>query len=188
MMVNSKLEKLLGEVLALQDEDGRGAELTQERTRDVLLGRDVFRPDEEHLLATSPLARSTCAEVQEDLRLEEEAFLTRCRRAGIETEIVFPLAASGGQDPPELANADFSIRLRSRPISEGWVISLTLSDRFRKIMHSDGWLTLVDDQGATWLRGQVNSYGEIHSYGLPGGEGPAQRVRRKGFKLRVRPG
>jgi hypothetical protein len=42
MMVNSKLEKLLGEVLALQDEDGRGAELTQERTRDVLLGRDVF--------------------------------------------------------------------------------------------------------------------------------------------------
>jgi hypothetical protein len=187
-MVNAKMGKLLGEVLALQDEDGRGAELTEERARDVLLGRDVFRPDEERLLATSPLARSTCVEVQEDLRLEEEAFLTRCRRAGIETEIAFPLAASGGQDPPELANADFSIRLRSRPISEGWVISLTLSDRFRKIMHSDGWLTLVDDQGVTWLRGQVNSYGEIHSYGLPGGEGSAQCVRRKGFKLRVRPG
>jgi hypothetical protein len=188
MMVKSGMEKLLGEVLAFHDEDGRGADLTEERARDVLLGHDVFRRDEERLLATSPLARSTYAEVQEDLRLEEEAFLTRCRRAGIETEIVFPLAASGGEDPPELSNADFSIRLRSRPISEGWVISLTLSDRFRKIMHSDGWLIVVDDQGVTWLRGQVNSYGEIHSYSLPGGEDPAKTVRRKGFKLRVRPG
>ena len=170
-MVKSRMEKLLDEVLALHDEDGRGAELTEERARDVLLGRDVLKPYEERLLATSPLARSTYAEVQEDLRLEEEAFLTRCRRAGI-----------------ELSNADFSIRLRSRPISEGWVISLTLSDRFRKIMHSDGWLIVVDDQGATWLRGQVNSYGEIHSYGLPDGEDPAKTVRRKGFKLRVRPG
>jgi hypothetical protein len=188
MMVKPRMEKLLGEVLALHDEDGRGAELTEERARDVVLGRDVFRPDEERLLATSPLARSTYAEVQEDLRLEEEAFLTRCSRAGIETEIAFPLAASGGRDPPELSNADFSIRLRSRPISEGWVISLTLSDRFRKITHPDGWLIVVDDQGVTWLRGQVNSYGEIHSYGLPGGEDPAKTVRRKGFKLRVRPG
>src|SRR5262245_39496643 len=98
MMVKPGMEKLLGEVLALHDEDGRGAELTEERARDVLLGRDVFRPHEERLLATSPLARSTYAEVQEDLRLQEEAFLTRCRRAGIETEIVFPLAASGGRD------------------------------------------------------------------------------------------
>jgi hypothetical protein len=185
-MVKSGMEKLLGEVLALHDEDGRGAELTEERARDVLLGRDVFRRDEERVLATSSLARSTYAEVQEDLRLQEEAFLTRCRRARIETEIVFPSAASGGEDPPELSNADFSIRLRSRPISEGWVISLTLSDRFRKIMH--GWLVVVDDQGVTWLRGQVNSYGEIHSYSLPNGEDPAKTVRRKGFKLRVRPG
>ena len=50
------------------------------------------------------------------------------------------------------------------------------------------WLTLVDDQGVTWLRGQVNTYGEIHSYGLSCAEELAQHVRMAGFRLRVRPG
>ena len=74
MTVDSGIDRLLKDVLALQDEDGRGAELTEERVRHVLLGRDTFTADERNLLATSPLARSTYAEIAEDLRLEGEAF------------------------------------------------------------------------------------------------------------------
>jgi hypothetical protein len=188
MAIRSAMENLLDDVLGLQDEDGRGAELTEERVREVLLGRDAFTAGEEQLLMTSPVARLTYAEVQEDLRLGEEAFLERCRRAGIETEITYPLAASGSEDLPEMSNADFSIKLRSRPISEGWVVSVVLSERVCKIISPGSWLTLVDDQGATWLRGQVNTYGEVHSYGSSCPEDLPQRVRREGFKLRVRPG
>jgi len=194
MTTKSPMEKLLEEVLALQDEDGRGAELTEERLRNVLLGRDAFTTHEEHLLMTSPLARSSCAEVREDLRLEGEVFIARCRRAGIKTEVVLPLAASGGQDPLDrtvvlLPHDDCPVKLHRHPRSKGWIVSLTLSDRLREIIGPDGWLTLVDNQGVTWLHGQVNSYGEIHSYGLPsGGEDPTQLVRREGLRLRVRPG
>jgi hypothetical protein len=74
MTVDSGIDRLLKDVLALQDEDGRGAELTEERVRHVLLGRDTFKADERSLLATSPLARLTYAEITEDLRLEREAF------------------------------------------------------------------------------------------------------------------
>src|SRR5258708_28067843 len=74
MTVDSGIDRLLKDVLALQDEDGRGAELTEERVRHVLLGRDTFTADERSLLATSPLARLTYAEIAEDLRLEREAF------------------------------------------------------------------------------------------------------------------
>ena len=74
MTVDSGIDRLLKDVLALQDEDGRGAELTEERVRHVLLGRGTFTADERSLLATSPLARLTYAEIAEDLRLEREAF------------------------------------------------------------------------------------------------------------------
>jgi hypothetical protein len=188
MTVETGMERLLKDVLALQDEDGRGAGLSEERAREVLSGRDTFTADEELLLAMSPLARSTCAEVREDLRLEEDAFLERCRGAGIETEITLPLAASDGEGVPEMFNADFSVQLRRRPFSEGWVVSLVLSDRFRRIVTPESWLILVDDRDVVWLRGQVNRYGEVHSYGLSCAEDLAQRVRKEGFKLRVRPG
>ena len=42
MKNKSGIEKLLSDVLALQQEDGRGAELTEEQVRDVLLGAASF--------------------------------------------------------------------------------------------------------------------------------------------------
>jgi len=182
------MQRLLSNVLALQNEDGRGAELTDERVKQVLLGRDAFTAAEERMLATSPLARLIYAEVLEDLRLEEEAFAQRCERAGVKTETHSLLAASGGQYPMVLPSDDFSVTLCPHPVSAGWVISLTLHDQFRRIMHSDEGLALVDEKGVTWLRGQVNSYGEIHSYDWPHDETPAKCVQREGFKLRIRPG
>ena len=188
MTTGSGMHRLLSDVLALQNEDGRGAELTEERVKHVLLGRDAFTTDEERILTSSPLARLTYAEIVEDLRLEEEAFQQRCERAGIKTETGALMAASGGQYPMVLPSDDFSVTLRPHPMSAGWVISLTLRDQFRRIMHSNEGLALVDDQGVTWLRGQVNSYGEVHSYDWPYDETPTKCVQREGFKLRVRPG
>src|SRR5215831_7271897 len=77
MTTESGMERLLKEVLARQVEDGRGAELTEQRVREVLSGRDAFTTDEEYLLVTSPLARLTYAEVAEELRLEKEALHQR---------------------------------------------------------------------------------------------------------------
>jgi hypothetical protein len=190
MTAESGMERLWKDVLALQDEDGRGAALAEERVREVLSGRDAFTAEEEFLLTTSPLARSVYAEVVEDLRLEEAAFVERFRRAGIDTVAAYPLAASSGGEPLEMSNADFTVRLQKHPSSEEWIVSVILSDRVRdrKIISAGDWLTLVDDQGVTWLRGQVNTYGEIHSYGLSCAEELAQRVRMAGFRLRVRPG
>jgi hypothetical protein len=73
MTTGSGIERLLKEVLARQLEDGRGAELTEQRVRAVLSGRDAFTTDEEYLLVTSPLARLTYAEVREDWRRKAEA-------------------------------------------------------------------------------------------------------------------
>jgi hypothetical protein len=160
----------------------------EERVRQVLSGRDIFTTEEEHILATSPLARLTYAEALEDWRLEEEAFAQRCERAGIKTQTGSLLAASGGQYPIVLPSDDFSVTLRPHPVSAGWVISLTLRDQFRRIIHADEQLALVDDRNVTWLRGQVNSYGEVHSYDWPYDETPARCVQREGFRLRIRPG
>jgi hypothetical protein len=190
MSVESGMERLWKDVLALQDEDGRGTALAEERVREVLSGRDAFTAEEELLLAISPLARSVYAEVGEEMRLEEAAFVERFRRAGIDTDLAYPLAASSGGEPLEMSNADFTVRLQKHPSSEEWIVSVILSDRVRdrKIISAGDWLTLVDDQGVTWLRGQVNTYGEIHAYGLSCAEELAQRMRMEGFKLRVRPG
>jgi len=81
--VNSGIDRLLKDVLALQDEDGRGAELTEERVRHVLLGSDTFTATERSLLATSPLARLTYAEIAEDLRLEREAVQQGWQEEGV---------------------------------------------------------------------------------------------------------
>src|SRR5215470_4270956 len=75
---------LLRGVLAHQVEDGRGAELTEERVRDVLLRRAAFTADEEYLLLTSPLARWIYAGVREDLRLNEEAALRQSREEALQ--------------------------------------------------------------------------------------------------------
>jgi hypothetical protein len=188
MTMKSQMEKLLDEVLALQDEDGRGAELTEERVRDVLVGRDGFTGDEERLLMTSPLARSTYAEVLEDLQIEREAFRQRCEAANVVTATArMRLAAESGDSDFTLQSHDFVVRVRPHPLSPGgWVITLTLSEKFSKVVRTQDVLALVDDQNDTWLRGEVNSYGEIHSYDWPYAGTPADRMRRSDLALRVR--
>lgn len=187
MTTRPEMENLLDEVLALQNEDGRGAELTEERVREVLLRHDTFTAEEERLLRTSPLARLTYAEAAEDLQAgREAAFRERCARASVNTEIV-SLAASGG-GYPRFSNDDFIVELDHHPETDGWVVTLTLLDRVHQIVDPNEVLVLEDDQGATWLRGQVNSFGQIHSYEWSLDDDPAQRARRDGFKLRVRSG
>jgi hypothetical protein len=188
MKAKSAIERLLADVLALQDEDGGGAGLAEERVRHVLLGRDTFTADEENILLTSPLARATYAEVLEDVQIEREAFRHRIEIAGIEPATAVLLAASGGPYPMVIPSEDFSVTVRSHPLSKGWVITLTLRDRFRQIIHSEDVLALVDDQDVTWLRGQMNSYGEIHSYDWPYDGTPVERMQRSGFALRVQHG
>ena len=175
MTMKSPMEKLLDEVLALQDEDGRGAELTEERVSDVLLGRDAFTAHEEHLLMTSPLARSTYAEAENDLQIEREAFRQRCEAANIMTTTAETRwAAAGGFT---LSSHDFGVKVRPHPLSPGgWVITLTLSEKFLEIIRPEDVLALVDDHDDTWLRGEVNSYGEIHSYDWPHVGTPADRM------------
>jgi len=80
---------------------------------------------------------------------------------------------------------DFSVTVRRHPIRDGWVITLALGERFRRTTRSEDILVLVDDQDVTWARGQINTYGEIHSYRWPYDESPAERMRRPGFALRV---
>jgi len=186
--MKSPTEKLLDEVLALQDEDGRGAELTEERVRDVLLGRDAFTTHEEHLLMTSPLARSAYAEAEDDLQIEREAFRQRCEAANIVTTTAHTRwAAAGGDNDFTLQSHDFVVRVRPHPLSPGgWVITLTLSEKFLEIIRAEDVLALVDDHNDTWLRGEVNSYGEIHSYDWPHVGTPADRMRRSDLALQVR--
>jgi hypothetical protein len=190
MTMKSQMEKLLDEVLALQDEDGRGAQLTEERVRDVLLGRDAFTADEERLLATSPLARSTYAEIQEDVQIEREAFRQRCEAANIVTTTARTrLAAESGDNDFTLQSHDFVVRVRPHPLSPGgWVITLTLSEKFLQIIRAEDVLALVDERNDTWLRGEVNSYGEIHSYDWPYAGTPASSMRRSDLALHVRHG
>ena len=189
MTIESEMDDLLGEVLALQDEDGRGAELTEERVRHVLLGRDAFTSEEERVLAMSPLARLTYAEALEDLRLEREAFRQRCKMADVRTTTADSrLAAEDGGPDLTLRSKDFSVTARPHPLSQGWVITLTLGAEFRQIVRSDDVLALVDDRNDTWLRGQVNCYGEIHSYDWPYDETPVARMRRGKLALHVQYG
>lgn len=179
------IERLLGDVLALQQEDGRGAELMDERVREVLLGADSFTDAETHLLATSPLSRRIYAEVLEEVLIEREAYRQRCERAGLRTSTGSLLAAATGQYPLVFPVDDFSVTVRPHPIDGGWVITLALSERFRRVTGPADVLMLVDDQNVTWARGQLNVYGEIHCYRWPYPESPAERTRRPGFALRV---
>jgi hypothetical protein len=185
MKKKSGIEKLLSDVLAMQQEDGRGAELTEERVRDVLLGTESFSDAEEHLLANSPLARHTYAAALEEVEIEREAYRQRCERAGLHTSTGNLLAAATGQYPLVIPSDDFLVTVRPHPIDGGWVITLALSEQFRRITGPADVLTLVDDQNVTWIRGQLNVYGEIHSYCWPYPESPAERARRPGFALRV---
>jgi hypothetical protein len=81
MTAGSGVDGLLRELLNRQVEDGRGAELTEKRVREVVSGRDVFTAEEERLLLTSPLARSTYAEVQAELQRNSAMASRRNRRA-----------------------------------------------------------------------------------------------------------
>jgi len=184
----TKMEGLLSDMLALQDEDGGGAELTEERVREVLLRRDVFTVDEERMLATSPLARDIYAEILEEVKLERQVFRQRCELAGVNTSTRVLLAAAGGQDPIVIPSDDFSVTVRSHPVSRGWIVTLTLYDRFRRMIRTEDVLALVDDQDVTWVRGQVNDFGEIHSYHWPHNETPTERIRKQGFALGVQYG
>jgi len=188
MTMKRGMEELFRAVLAVQDEDGQGAELTEERVRAVLLGLDVFTADEERMLATSPLARDTYAEVFEEVEIERQVFRQRCEQARLNTNTGVLLAAAGGHDPIEIPSDDFSVTIRSHPVSEGWIVTLTLRDRFRRMARAEDVLALVDDQGVTWLRGQVNTFGEINSYEWPYDETPAERIQKSGFALRVQHG
>ena len=185
MKNKSGIEKLLNDVLALQQEDGRGAELTEERVRDVLLGAASFTDAEEHLLASSPLARGTYATALAEVEIEREAYRQRCERAGLHTSTGSLLAAATGQYPLVIPSDDFSVTVRPHPIDGGWVITLALSKQFRRITGPADVLALVDDRNVTWVRGQLNVYGEIHSYCWPYHESPAERSREPGFALRV---
>jgi hypothetical protein len=187
MTMKSPIEKLLDEVLALQDDDGRGAELTEERVRHVLLGRDTFTTYEQRLLMTSPLARSTYAEVDDDLQIEREAFRQRCEAANIVTTTARTRLAAESDNDFTLQSHDFVVRVRPHPLSPGgWVITLTLSEKFLEIIHAEDVLALVDDHNDTWLQGEANSYGEIHSYDWPHVGTPADRMRRRDLSLHVR--
>lgn len=177
--------KLLSDVLASQDEDGRGGDLTEERVVDVLLGGGTFSAAEERLLAASPLARNTYAEVFDDLQMERDAYQQRCELAGIRNSTRFLLAAAGGQYPLVIPSDDFSVTVRAHPTRDGWVITLALGERFRRVTRAEDVVVLVDDQGVTWVRGQINTYGEIHSYNWPYDESPTDRMREPGFALRV---
>jgi hypothetical protein len=188
MKMKRGMEGLFRAVLAVQDEDGRGAELTEERVRDVLLGLNVFTADEERMLATSPLARDTYAEVVEDLQIERQVFEERHKAAGLKTSTSPLLVAESEQDLIEIVSDDFSVTVRSHPVSDEWIITLKLHDRFREIVRAEDVLTLVDDTDVTWVRGQVNDYGEIHSYCWPCKETPAERIKKQGFALNVRYG
>jgi hypothetical protein len=190
MTIPSAMEKLLDEILGLQDEDGRGAALTEERVRDVLLGRDAFTAQEERLLMTSPLARLTYAEAAEDLKIERAAFRQRCEAANVVTTTAQTLLAAESSDESFTRQSrDFIVSVRPHPIAAGgWVITLTLGERFQHIVCEKDVLALVDDRDETWLRGEVNCYGEIHCYDWPYAGTPADRMRRNDLALHVRYG
>jgi len=184
-MSGTGMAKLLSDVFGSQDEDGRGVDLTEERVVDVLLGGGTFSAAEEQLLAASPLARNTYAEVFVDLQIERDAYQQRCELAGIRNSTKFLLAAAGGQYPLVIPSEDFSVTVRPHPIRDGWVITLALGEQFCRITRAEDVLVLVDDQGVMWVRGQINTYGEIHSYKWPYDESPTERIRKQGFALRV---
>lgn len=79
MTAGSQVDGLLRELLSRQVEDGRGAELTEQRVREVMSGRDVFTVAEERLLLTSPLARSTYAQVRAEQQRNSAMISRRSR-------------------------------------------------------------------------------------------------------------
>jgi hypothetical protein len=182
-----EMKKLLDEVLALQDEDGRGAELTEERAWDVLSGRGAFTAYEEHLLMTSPLARLTYAGAVDDLKVKRQAFRWRCEAAGVRTTTARKvLAASTADDVFIRDGRDFAVTVRPHPLSPGgWIITLTLREKFLQMIDADDVLALADHHGDIWLCGKVNCYGEIHSFEWPHPGTPADRMRRSDLELRI---
>ncbi|MCB1545173.1 MAG: hypothetical protein H6872_09320 [Methylobacteriaceae bacterium] len=183
-MTQANIDRLLFELLDRQDEDGRGADLSEERLREVLREGKLLCDDEKYLLATSPLARANYVAVEETLRVEREAKRRGWQQAGIQTETRL-LAASSDSDPLVIAGGDFSVTVRRHPTSDGWLVTLALGDKFLRNIGPEDIISLVDDQGNVWVRGRPSVYGQVHAYEWPYPGSPASETRRTGFSLRV---
>jgi hypothetical protein len=185
-MTLSNFDRLLIKVLNTQDEDGRGADLSEERARAICCG-DKMHQGEKYLLVTSPLARKTYRRVWENVQIEREACHRRWERAGVQTTTAVLAAAASEQYPIEIPgkSGDFRVIVRPHSMSQGWIITLSLGESFRRNVRNDEILAVFDDRRAVWVRGTVNSYGEIHSYDWSYKETPWERIRQQGFGLTV---
>jgi hypothetical protein len=184
-MTLSPMDKLLAEILDRQDEDGRGAELSEERVRAVLCEGKRLNPAEKYLLATSPLARDTYANVLNEVEIERQACRHRWEHAGIQTSVHTLLAAATAHYPLVIPAKDFSVTVRPHP-TRAWSITLKLGEGFLRQIGGRDILALVDHQEVVWASGPVNDYGEITTAGWSSSETPLERTRQRGFSLQVR--
>lgn len=184
-MTLSRMDRMLIELLERRTDDGRGADLSDERVWAVLCEGSEFDENEKLLLATSPLARETYALGMQELEIKRRATLERWKRAGLQTQTTSLLAASADRYPIVVSTDDFEVVVRQHPTSEGWTITLALGETFHRNIGPNEGITLLDDANVSWVRGAPNVYGEIHSYKWPYDESPVERMRKPGFTLRV---
>jgi hypothetical protein len=160
------------DVLALQDEDGRGAELTEERVRHVLLGRGTFTADERSLLATSPLARLIYAEIAEDLRLEREAVEHGWQEEAVQ-QSPWRARAGDGTAVAKRAIALRRLKVAASFIGLALVVGYVLSRMgpYSRHVESQSVNADVSDKSATSTRGAselsdkaINTAGENGAY------------------------
>jgi hypothetical protein len=187
-MTLSALDKLLIEVLGRQKEHWHGAELTEERIRAVLQQRALFDDRERFLLASSPIAREIYAQIWAEVDIDREACRRRWANAGLATSTGSLRAATTHEHYPieiEGMNDDFLVTIRRNPLQQGWLITLSLRERFRRAVKVGDVLAMVDDRNVRWIVGSPNEYGELHTSDWPYVETPWERIRQHGFVLYV---
>ena len=177
-----KYARLLADLLAGQEEDGRAEPISPERLYQALTTGPALAPDERTRIWQSPLVRQDYLEAKRRIRAE---IADRWIRDGVQTTLQAQ-AASTQTEVMAVDGPDFAVSIYRHHDEDGsWVVLLKLKRALLGSAYPLVGVRLVDSGGQEWLKGIPNSLGEISQEWTDSEATPADRLRSHELVLQV---